>query len=471
MSAAPAHNLNGPRTDVAKIPGIVASLRASFRSRKTRPLAWRREQLGRLRDLFTENKDALQQALAEDLGKPVVEAYVTDIAVVVSEIDLVAKNLAKWIRPEKVSTPMTQQPGQSKILREPLGVVLIIAPWNYPVQLLLSPLVGAIAAGNCAVLKPSEITESTSALLARLVPQYLDQDAIRLVEGAVPETTALLDEKFDHIFYTGNGTVGRIVMEAAAKSLTPVTLELGGKSPCIVAADANLDVAAHRIGWGKFLNAGQTCVAPDYILVEATKEEEFTAKLQGVIREFYGDDPHASGDFGRLANTRHHQRLSALLEGQDVIACGNGIEDERYLAPTLVRRPDPESKLMQEEIFGPILPILPVENLDEAIEFVNGREKPLALYVFTSEDETAGRVLSETSSGGACVNAAIWHVANPHLPFGGVGPSGMGSYHGRGSFETFSHKKAVVEKTTRVDPKIAYPPYTPFKKNLVTRMM
>ena len=471
MSAAPVTNLAGPHTDVAAIPGIVADLRQTFASGKTKPLAWRREQLGRLRALFTENTEALTEALAHDLGKPVVEAYISDIAIVVAEIDLVVKNLAKWTRPEKVSTPMNQQPGQSKVLREPLGVVLIIAPWNYPVQLLLSPLVGAIAAGNCAVLKPSEITAATSALLAKLVPQYLDQDAVRLVEGAVPETSALLAEQFDHIFYTGNGTVGRIVMEAAAKHLTPVTLELGGKSPVIVSADCNLEVTARRIVWGKFLNTGQTCVAPDYILVEESIEEALTSKMQEVIEEFYGADPHASKSLGRVANQRHHQRLMSMLEGQEVVTGGTGIEKECYLAPTLVRRPDPDSRIMQEEIFGPLLPILPIESVDAAIEFVNKRDKPLALYVFTSSDAISDRVLGETSSGGACVNAAIWHVANPHLPFGGVGPSGMGSYHGRGSFETFSHRKAVVDKTTRIDPKIGYPPYTSFKEKMVTKFM
>lgn len=471
MSTGAAQNPIGPHTDVSIIPGIVSDLRSNFRNGHTRPLEWRRRELGKLRDLFTENTAEIQEALFKDLGKPSVESYVSDVAIVVTEIDLVLKNLAKWTKPEKVSTPMTQQPGQSKVLREPLGVVLIIAPWNYPVQLLLSPLVGAIAAGNCSVLKPSEITVHTSALLAKLVGKYLDPKAVTLVEGSVPETTALLTERFDHIFYTGNGTVARVIMEAAAKHLTPVTLELGGKSPCIIAKDADIGIAAYRIGWGKFLNAGQTCVAPDYVLVDASVEALFTEKLQSVIKEFYGEDPHKSADFARLANTRHHQRLTSMLDGQDVITGGEGVEEERYLAPTLVRRPDPESRIMQEEIFGPILPILPVENLDEAIEFVNGREKPLALYVFTQDDTISDRVLTETSSGGACVNTAIWQVANPHLPFGGVGPSGMGAYHGRGSFETFTHRKAVVEKTTRIDPKIGYPPYTSFKQKFVKKFL
>lgn len=471
MSTGAMQQPTGPHTDVSTIPGIVSDLRANFRTGHTRPLEWRRRELGKLRDLFTENTAEIQEALAKDLGKPSVESYVSDVAIVVTEIDLVLKNLAKWTRPEKVTTPMVQQPSQSRILREPLGVVLIIAPWNYPVQLLLSPLVGAIAAGNCAVLKPSEITENTSALLAKLVRKYLDPKSVALVEGAIPETTALLNERFDHIFYTGNGTVARVIMEAAAKHLTPVTLELGGKSPCIVAKDADLNIAAYRIGWGKFLNAGQTCVAPDYVLIDASLEAKFTEKLQQVVKEFYGEDPHQSADFARLANTRHHQRLTSMLEGQEVVAGGTGVEEERYLAPTIVRRPATDSRIMQEEIFGPILPILPVENIEEAIDFVNEREKPLALYVFSQDSATADRVLAETSSGGACINAAIWHVANPHLPFGGVGPSGMGSYHGRGSFETFSHRKAVVDKSTRVDPKIAYPPYTSFKQAVVQKIL
>ena len=471
MSTGTAQNPIGPHTDVSTIPGVVNDLRSNFRDGHTKTLEWRRRELGKLRDLFTENTPEIQEALVKDLGKPNVESYVSDVAIVVTEIDLVLKNLSSWTRPEKVTTPMVQQPAQSKIIREPLGVVLIIAPWNYPVQLLLSPLVGAIAAGNCAVLKPSEITVHTSTLLAKLVRKYLDPKAVALVEGAIPETTALLNERFDHIFYTGNGTVARVVMEAAAKHLTPVTLELGGKSPVIVAKDADIGVAAYRIAWGKFLNAGQTCVAPDYVLVDATHEAALIEKLQAVIDEFYGKDPHQSADFARLASTRHHQRLTSLLEGQDVVTGGNGVEDERYLAPTLVRRPDPESRVMKEEIFGPILPILPVENLEEAIEFVNEREKPLALYVFTQDSGIADRVLMETSSGGACVNTAIWHVANPHLPFGGVGASGMGAYHGRGTFETFSHRKAVVDKTTRIDPKIAYPPYTRFKETVVTKIV
>jgi aldehyde dehydrogenase (NAD+) len=370
-----------------------------------------------------------------------------------------------------VATPLNQKPARARIVREPLGVVLVIAPWNYPVQLLLSPLVGAVAAGNAVMLKPSEVTVHVSAALARLVPRYLDPEAIALVEGGVPETTALLEQRWDHIFYTGNGTVGRVVMAAAARHLTPVTLELGGKSPCIVDDTADLDVAARRIAWGKFLNAGQTCIAPDYVLVAESREEELVGKIGQAIRSFYGENPRKTRDYARIVNERHHRRLAAFLGDGEVVIGGEADDAERYIAPTVMRHVDPSAPVMQEEIFGPILPVLPVRNVDEAISFVNAREKPLALYVFTADAAVEEQVLERTQSGGVCVNATIWHIANPNLPFGGVGPSGMGAYHGRASFETFSHRKSVVTKTTRLDPKIVYPPYGSLKTSLVKRLL
>ena len=461
-----------PHTDLAQIHDLAERLRASFRTRKTRPLEWRRQQLEALERMLSENGPALSEALHRDLGKPPLEALTADVATVKTEIALVKKNLARWTKPERVRTPLTQQPAKARIVREPLGVALIIAPWNYPVQLLLGPAVGAIAAGNCCVLKPSEVTAHTSKLLGELVPRYLDPECIALVEGGVAETTALLDQQFDHIFYTGNGQVGRIVMEAAAKHLTPVTLELGGKSPCIVTEDAKLDVAARRIAWGKFLNAGQTCVAPDYVLVHAAREDELLRTLVDTVRSFYGADPKASPDFGRIANVRHHRRLMGLLkEAGEVVIGGDGDEEARYLAPTLLRNVRPDAQIMREEIFGPILPVLTYESLDDAIAFVNERDRPLALYVFSEDADTEERVLAETSSGGACVNATIWHLANPHLPFGGVGPSGMGAYHGRAGFEAFSHRKSVVTKSTKTDPKLAYPPYTKLKTAIVKRIV
>ncbi len=458
-------------TAVDRIPGIVADLRETFARGHTRSVDWRREQLERMIALIDAHSDELLAALAADLGKPELEARLADLSIVRTEAAVAKKQLAHWMRPEKVRTPLEVQPASSRIVREPLGVVLIIAPWNYPVQLLLSPLVGAIAAGNCVVLKPSEVAAHTSALLARLIPRYLDTDAIATLEGGVDETTAILRERFDHIFYTGNGTVARVVMAAAAKHLTPVTLELGGKSPCIVDRDVDLEVAARRIVWGKFLNAGQTCIAPDYVLVHESREDELLAAMKRTLHEFYGDDPKRSPDYARIVNERHHRRLAVLLKDGDLVAGGDADEATRYIAPTLLRNVKPDAPVMSDEIFGPILPVLRVRDMDEAIRFVNGREKPLALYVFTRDAATEEAVVSQTSSGGVCVNATIWHLANPGLPFGGVGPSGMGAYHGRHTFELFSHHKSVLSKSTRLDPRMAYPPYTNFKMNLLKRLV
>jgi aldehyde dehydrogenase (NAD+) len=470
--AAASESVVDHQVSIEDISGLVDGLRSSFESGRTRPLAWRKAQLERLVDLLRENSEELVRALQADLGKPEMEAVMADIVGVVQEAKGAIKKLPKWTKPRRIKTPLQSQPARSRQVPDPLGVVLIISPWNYPVQLLLSPLVGAIAAGNCAVLKPSEMTPHTSAAMASLVARYLDGDCIRVVEGAVPETSELLAQRFDHIMYTGNGQVGRIVMEAAAKHLTPVTLELGGKSPCLVDASANLDVAARRIAWGKFLNAGQTCIAPDYLLVEESVEAPLLEKLASCIADFYGPDPQATPDFGRIVNVRHHRRLAGLLKDAGEVYLGGELdEDDRYISPTILRGVDPESDIMQEEIFGPILPVLTVPDMGEAIRFVNGRDKPLALYLFSSRPEVEEQVVHGTSSGGICVNATIWHIANPNLPFGGVGPSGMGAYHGKASFDTFSHQKALLAKSTKVDPKIMYPPYTETKTRLVKKML
>jgi len=460
-----------PHTDPSTIPAVVERLRAAFEGGHTRPLEWRRSQLQALERMLAERGDALVEALRADLGKPTLEAWATDVGAVRQEAALARKRLARWTRPEKVPTPLQVRPARSRIVREPLGVVLIIAPWNYPVQLLLAPLVGAIAAGNAAVLKPSEVTPHTSAALARAVADYLDPEAIAVVEGGVPETQALLAERFDHIFYTGNSRVGRIVMEAAAKHLTPVTLELGGKSPCIVDADVDLEVAARRIAWGKFLNAGQTCVAPDYLLVHEDREAELVAALERTVREFYGDDPRASADYARIVSPRHHERLAKLLEGLDVAFGGQVDPESRYIAPTVVRNVAGDSPLMREEIFGPILPVLRVPDVESAVEFVRQGEKPLALYVFTRNTEVEDAVVRGTSSGGVCVNGTLWHLANPAMPFGGVGESGMGAYHGHHTFETFSHRKPVLTKGWRFEPRVMYPPYSRFKTALIKRFL
>ncbi|MEB2345050.1 MAG: aldehyde dehydrogenase family protein [Deltaproteobacteria bacterium] len=464
MSAAPQ-----PASPVDAIPERVARLRATFDAGRTRPAAYRLAQLDRLRALLHENGDALVRALEADLRKPDPEGWVTDVGFAIGEIDIARKQLRRWMKPRRVATPLQIQPARSWIVPEPVGVVLVIAPWNYPVQLALAPLAAAIAAGNAALIKPSEVTPHVSAALAGLLPRYLDPDAYAIVEGGVAETQALLAERWDHIFYTGNGRVGRIVMAAAAKHLTPVTLELGGKSPCLVDEDVDLDVAARRIAWGKFLNCGQTCVAPDYVLVHEARERELVERLAHWVRTFYGDAPQQSPDLARIVNEQHVDRLAKLLESGTAVIGGQVDRADRYVAPTILRDVSPDSPVMQEEIFGPILPVLPVRDMEQAIGFVNARPKPLALYVFTRRQAVEEAVLERTSAGGVTVNAAIWHLANPNLPFGGVGESGMGAYHGKHGFDAMSHWKPVLKKSTRIDPKLGYPPYTKLEKALIKR--
>ena len=450
-----------PSGDVdSPAPALVGALRAYFDTGATKPLSWRRSQLDALEHFLMEREQDILDALAADLGKPATEAFGAEIGLTLSEIRLTRKKLASWMKPERVRTSLLAMPGRSYIYREPLGVTLIIAPWNYPFQLVVLPLIGAIAAGNCAVVKPSEVSPNVSALIAKWLPKYLDRRAVQVVEGGVPETTALLREKWDHIFYTGNGTVGRIVMEAAAKHLTPVTLELGGKSPCIVDESADLDVAAKRIVYGKFFNAGQTCVAPDYVLVHDLVHDALINRMVSIIREFYGDDPKQSPDFARIVNERHHARLTRLLGNTDVVTGGETDVSDRYIAPTILKNVKEDDAVMQEEIFGPILPVISVSSVESAIGFVNRHEKPLALYVFAGDEAAQDRVLSGTSAGGTVLNHVWLHLSVPELPFGGVGESGMGAYHGRQSFETFSHRRSVLKKPTLPDPPILFPPYS-----------
>lgn len=458
-----------PASPIDAVPDLAARLRDSFAAGRTRPLAWRLGQLERLRALLAENGDALVRALEQDLRKPDPEGWATDVGFTIGEIDLARKQLRAWAKPQRVATPLSLQPARSWVVSEPLGVVLVIAPWNYPVQLALAPLAAAIAAGNCAVVKPSEVTPHVSAQLAALLPRYLDPECYALVEGGVAETQALLAERWDHIFYTGNGRVGRIVMAAAAKHLTPVTLELGGKSPCLVDDGVDLALTARRIAWAKFLNCGQTCVAPDYVLVSAAREQELVEQLVRAVRAFYGDDPQRSPDLARIVDERHVERLAKLLESGTPVIGGTVDRADRYVAPTILRDVAPDAPVMQEEIFGPILPVLPVRDMDEAIAFVNARPKPLALYVFTDRPAVEAAVLERTSAGGVTVNAAIWHLGNPNLPLGGVGESGMGAYHGRHGFDAMSHRKSVLKKGWWPDPSIGYPPYTKLKKALIKR--
>ncbi|MFF3965887.1 aldehyde dehydrogenase family protein [Streptomyces griseorubiginosus] len=426
---------------------VVARLRATFRSGRTKPVAWRTTQLRRLRELLTENGTELAAALHADLGKSSTEAFRTEIDFTIREIDHTLDHLTDWLRPESAPVPAHLGADATAWTQyDPLGVVLVIAPWNYPAQLLLAPVVGALAAGNAVVVKPSELAPATSSAIARLVPAYLDTDAVAVVEGGVPETTALLAERFDHIFYTGNGTVGRIVLRAAAEHLTPVTLELGGKSPAFVDRDADLAVVADRLVRGKFLNAGQTCVAPDYVLTDPETAAALEPLFVKAVEALYGADPAASGEYGRIINERHFDRLTGLLDSGRTVVGGQSDRTAKYIAPTVLADVDPEAPVMREEIFGPILPIVTVDGLDAAIDFIKDRDKPLALYVFTDSDTTRGRIADETSSGGLGYGLPLAHLTVSDLPFGGVGESGMGNYHGRYSIETFSHRKAILEK-------------------------
>ncbi len=459
------------QTSGSDLDGLADRMRATYRTGRTRSEQWRRGQLEALGRLVVEREDDLLAALAADLGKPPFEAWLTDLRSTGREIEHAVKHLSSWMRPQRQKVPLLLRPDRASVHHEPLGAVLVIAPWNYPVHLMLTPLAAALAAGNTVVCKPSEVAPATSAAMARLLPQYLDPEAVVVVEGGVPETTALLDQRWDHIFYTGNGTVGRIVAAAAAKHLTPVTLELGGKSPAIVDKDADLELAAGRIAFAKWTNAGQTCVSVDHVYVHRDVEDELVELLVAQVRARYGKEPRESTDYGRIVNTGHALRLSQLIDagGFEVVVGGDADEAERYVAPTVLRGVSPDSAVMQEEIFGPILPVIAVDDVDEAITAVNAGDKPLALYVFG--DENADKVLAETSSGGACVNDAMVHIGVNALPFGGVGESGYGAYHGRWGFETFSHRKAVLRRPAWfADSPVLRPPYSRWKQAIVRRI-
>lgn len=451
---------------------LVASLRGAFDEGVTRPLAWRRAQLEAMDRMLKERESEFLDALAADLGKPGIEGWMTELRHVQNEIAHILGNLRTWAAPERVKVRAMLRPSKASIVPEPLGVALVIAPWNYPIHLLLLPMAYALAAGNAVVGKPSEVTPQTAAAVNRWVPRYLDERAVAIVEGDAPVVTSLLSEHWDHIFYTGNGRVGRIVMEAAAKHLTPVTLELGGKSPTIIDRSANLPVAARRVAWGKFVNAGQTCVAPDYVLVDRQVEQPFLELLTKELASFYGSDPKASVDLTRVVSDRHFDRLTALLDQRStgrVVVGGQSDRSQRYMAPTVLSNVSWDDAVMAEEIFGPILPVLAVDNLDGAIATVRGHDKPLALYLFADDQQAIDRVITETSSGGMCINGTLLHLAVTELPFGGVGESGMGTYHGKAGFDTFSHHKSVFQRGTRPDPAVMYPPYTRIKQWLIRR--
>lgn len=445
----------------AQIEDILREHHQTFHSGCTRSAKFRLEQLQKLSEAIRRHEQELLSALYQDLHKGEFEAYATEIGYTLDSIRSASKHLKRWMKPKRVRTPLYHGLAKSYMYKEPYGTVLIIGPFNYPFQLLIEPLIGAIAAGNTAVLKPSENTPAVTAVIKKLIESTFDKSYIRVIEGEKETTSALIHSPFDYIFFTGSVPVGKIVMEAAAKNLIPVTLELGGKSPAIVDRTANLEVAAKRIIWGKMLNAGQTCIAPDYVLVDEEVQEPLLEKMKLVLADFFGTDARLSGDYGRIVNERQFDRLAGILQADQakVRVGGHALKKELYIEPTLLAPASWSDAAMQDELFGPILPIVSYRRLNEAIEQVNGRPKPLALYLFTEDSVVEREVLSRVSFGGGCVNDTISHVANPQLPFGGVGHAGIGAYHGKHSFELFSHTKSVLSKSTKLDIPFLFPPY------------
>jgi aldehyde dehydrogenase (NAD+) len=442
-----------------KIDRLVEEQRQFFQSGKTKDYHFRVEQLQRLRQMIKENEDRISAALKADLHKPAFEAYASEIAFCYGEIDHMIKNLKKWMKPQRVGTSINLFWSKSFIINEPLGVTLIIGAWNYPFQLVISPLIGAMAAGNCAIVKPSEVATATAALTTELLNKYFSRQYVTAVNGGVEVSQALLRQHFDYIFFTGGTEIGRLVAKAAAEHLTPVTLELGGKSPCIVTADANVDLAARRVIWGKFVNAGQTCVAPDYLLVHQDIKPAFLERAKEHLRTFFGNNPNESPDYCRVINERHFDRLTGLLDEGEVVVGGQHERQSRFIAPTIIDKVSLQSKIMQEEIFGPILPILTFRELREVMEIVQKMPNPLALYIFSENQTIKEQILQEIPAGGVAINNTILHLGNPNLPFGGRGTSGMGAYHGKHTFDTFSHRKSVLETSTRFYSNFIHQPY------------
>jgi aldehyde dehydrogenase (NAD+) len=440
---------------------LLRSMRAFFDSGETKSYAFRRLQLQRLKNCIEESEAAIHAALYQDLKKSAEESFATETGFVIAEINDALKKLRDWMSPKRVATNLVNLPSRSKIMHEPLGVVLIIAPWNYPFQLLINPLVGAIAAGNCVALKPSELAPATSACISKIIASVFEPRYISVFEGAgATVIQGLMNSlRFDHIFYTGSTNVGRQIYRAAAEQLIPVTLELGGKSPCIVEADADLKVAAKRIVLGKFLNAGQTCIAPDYLLVHESVKSRLIEFMKVSIRDFYGEDAKLSNDYGKIINHMRFDKLSEMLKDGRIIHGGRSDREVLYIEPTIIEDAPLNSEIMSEEIFGPLLPVHSFITTEEAMAMIQLHPDPLAFYIFTSSDKRAEQWLSNVSFGGACVNNTAWHLANYHLPFGGIRNSGMGRYHGKHSFEVFTHAKAVLTTPTWFDPAIKYPPF------------
>lgn len=437
----------------------------------TKDLAFRRLQLKKLRQVILHYEADILRALKQDLNKAPFEAYETEVGIVLQELNHAISHLNGWAAPARVHTPLMHFPASSHIYREPYGTVLVMSPWNYPFQLTLVPLIGALAAGNCIVLKPSEYSVHTAAIIEKMITENFDSGYISVVRGGREANQSLLDQKFDYIFFTGSPTVGRLVMKSAAWHLTPVTLELGGKSPCIVDETAKLDLAAKRIVWGKFLNAGQTCVAPDYLLVHPAVKDALMEKMKEVIHAFYGDDILQNDEYPKIINRKHFERLQGLMK-DETLFCGGGSDAETLsIEPTILSETTWDSPVMQEEIFGPLLPVLTYDNLQDTLELLQKQPKPLAFYYFTQSKKRADHALREVPFGGGCINGTVIHLSNPHLHFGGVGESGMGQYHGKASFDTFTHRKCVMKKSALIDISLPYPPYKNHMLPLLRRFM
>lgn len=450
---------------------VVEAQRKFAMAGQAKKILFRKQQLQKLKDILKQREQELYQALYADMKKSQFEIYLTELALIYHEIDKAIKYVAKWSKPKKIRTGLVNQPGKSFILPEPYGTTLIIGAWNYPYQLTLSPLVAAIAAGNTSIIKPSELTKNTSSVIAQVINQNFDSDYLHVVEGGVEITQELLNHRFDKLFFTGSTAVGKIVAKAAAEHLTPVTLELGGKSPCLVFSDADLKISAQRIVWGKFLNAGQTCIAPDYLLVEDSIYHPLLAELKKQLNKIIGPNPIESESYVRIIDQKHLQRLKNLIDPQKLYVGGQVIEAENYIEPTILKDVDFTDEIMKEEIFGPILPVIPFSDLNPILQELKTRPRPLALYVFGKNQQLPTQVIHEVSFGGGCINDVLMHICDSNLPFGGVGESGMGNYHGEAGFKAFSHFKSIVKKSFWFEPPIKYKPYNQLKLRLIRALL
>lgn len=471
MPGQPAVQLHDAASLDARVDAIIDRQTSFFASGATLGREFRLAQLEALAHAIRKYEPKILSALHDDLRKGKVEAYATEVGFVLAEIRHTRKNLAKWMRGSSWFSPLAIGPSRSQLHYQPLGRNLIIAPWNYPFHLAIAPLVGALSAGNVAVIKPSELAPATSALLAELCAETFDEQLVAVVEGDITASQTLLARQWDHIFFTGSTQVGRIVARAGAERLSRVTLELGGKSPAVVMPSADLDVAARRLVWGKFTNAGQTCVAPDYLLVHSSVHDSVVDRLRHTIRSFYGNDPRQSGDYGRIVTQRHLTRLRNLVDADKVAIGGEVDEEDRYLAPTVLTDVTMDDPVMADEIFGPVLPVIKIDSFDEALTLIAKRPNPLAAYLFTRDGDEERKFVERVSFGGGCINNTLVHMADPDLPFGGIGPSGLNAYHGKASFEVFSHRKSVLRSGTFLDPGVKYPPYSESSLSIFKKLL